>query len=189
MTAAPVPGPFNPSPALFRQAVTSAKEAHRWAVARAQGRVVRGVPNLGQRELDACVVTVLFSHAALECEWHWQHVLAEIPHPAKWPGEFDRGLKHIAESRARADPGLTAEEMTAQLRRLATWRNFFQHGDMRARDRLAQEGFTVEDLDADYAMDVIAQADALFARCAAATGGQRVGPSSVLWTGFPPTDD
>jgi hypothetical protein len=189
MTAVSAPGPFNPSPALLRQAVTSANEAHYWAVAQAEGRVVPGVPNLGQRELDACVITVLLSHAALESEWHWQHVITETPRRAKWPRQFDRGLKHIAESRNRADPGPTSEALTAQLWRLGTWRNFFQHGDAAARARLAQDGLTVEDLGADYATAVIAQADALFARIAAATGGQPVGPSSVLWTGFPPTDN
>lgn len=189
MPALPPPGTFNPSPALFRQAVTSAKEAHHWAAAQADGRVIPGVPNLGQRELDACVITVLFSHAALEAEWHWQHVNAGISRPARWPRQFDRGLKHIAESRGRADPGRTAEAMTSLLRQLGTWRNFFQHGDGKARDRLARAGLTVEDLGADYAAAVIEQADALFARIAAATGGQRVGPSSVLWTGLPPTDD
>jgi hypothetical protein len=182
------PGSFNPSHALFRQAVTSAKEAAAWAMAHAERRLIRGVPNLGQREFDACVVTVLCAHAALESEWHWQHVLDDLQ-PPRWPGGFDDGLTKVAERRRRGAPGETSRELRDRLGLLGAWRNYFQHGDGRARERLAEHGQTVDDLDAAYASDVIDAADALFERIWQATGGQRVGPSAVLWTGLPPIDE
>lgn len=147
-----------------------------------------GEPDPGQREFDACVATVLFTHAAIESEWHWRHQATGTERTRSWPREFDRGLAAIAAHQGLPDPGTTAAELLDHLKVLGAWRNFFQHGDHQARARLDAHKLSLDGLDASYATAVITNADAIFAGIAEATGGQPIGPSDTLWTGFPHTD-
>jgi hypothetical protein len=132
------------------------------------------------------VATVLFTHAAIESEWYWRHLFTGTQPTKGWPSEFDRGLAAIAAHQGLPDPGATTDELRAHLTVLGAWWNFFQHGDDQARERLTKHKLTMDDLDAGYASAVITHADAIFGRIAEATGGQPIGTSHTLSTGFPP---
>jgi hypothetical protein len=60
---------YYPSPARFGRAVGASREARAWADVRA-GAPSPQDPNPVAREFDACVITVLFTHAAIENEWY-----------------------------------------------------------------------------------------------------------------------
>lgn len=176
-------GSYHPGVELFAQAVAASKRAARARAAATSGDH-RWEPSPRDREIDACVLTIVLADAALECMWHW----AGLP-PRKWPRHVVEGLVDAASAVGREAPPVTAETLR-DLAGLRAWRNFLHHGSATARRRLAAHlGRTdwddLEDLTADYAAHVVALTEQIATAIAQATGAAPIKPAETVWTGWP----
>lgn len=172
---------YNPSGVLFRRAVQASKKCKTHANGESSSIEPRA------REIDECILVIVLLHAALETSWYWEFNFLGLEQ-ANWPGDFFNGigLKKLAVGRNRP-----AEDFPKDLRKfvkeLSAYRNFLQHGDKKARDKLSSLGIGNDIpnvFDADLAQSLVSSADGYFEAFTRITASERVGPSSAVWTGF-----
>ena len=163
------PGPFNPTPVLFRRGMAAANSARRVASGE---KLVMANPRA--REVDDCVIAILLCHAAVETAWHWEQLQANVK-PRRWPDEFQKGMTLVAGAYGRPEKPLDAD-LSEELLDLSAWRNFLQHGDERARKRLEDRHgpFRPEALNAGLAATVVETSRNLGNYIAEVSGTQRL---------------
>ena len=121
--------------------------------------------------------------AALETAWHWATKDLSTVERGRWPKDWDKTLRTAATKRGVKDDAAPTNLKTARLE-IGALRNFLQHGDDRAREKLAASlpDFKVpESLNSALAGKVVRDADLLFQRFAAMTGGEVVGSAHSGW--------
>lgn len=172
---------YNPSGVLFRRAFQASRKCRTHANDQPSSVESRA------REIDECIIVIVLLHAAVETSWHWEFSTLD-EEQVKWPEGFfnGNGLKRLAVLREKAREDFP-QDLKDFVRNLSAYRNFLQHCDKKARDRISSLGIDIQipnDFDADLAESLIDDADAYFEAFTRITGSQRVGPSSVVWTGF-----
>lgn len=179
---------YRPAVVLFRIAVAASKRAR----ARSHEYKAKRDGERRNREIDACVETIILTQGALEAAIHQElreHGVS-LAGRRTWVGRWVVGVAEIATKRNRPADFTFPAELKVELDRLSAWRQFFVHGDRSARCRFAEEiRYDFHEIpnhcDADLAEHWIAQADKLFEWFAEVTGIV-YSPSRLLWV---PLDD
>jgi hypothetical protein len=142
---------YNPAPVLFRRAMAAAARARKTAVGEKTWTA-----NSSARETDDCVIAIVLAHAAVETAWHWEQMQAGVQAEG-WPGKFQRGLEAVARARGRPTPDPVDPGLWEAWLDISAWRNFLQHGDVRARVRLLARNAEVgpDNLKADLAEEAV----------------------------------
>lgn len=160
---------YNPAPVLFRLALAAAERARLIATGK-----LKVTANAQQRETDNCIAAIFLSHAAVETAWHWEQAQAGVT-PHRWPDQFEEALLAVSRARHRSDPTPPDQYIWDRWLDLNALRNFLQHGDGRARERIEKGGLAVPyDLTAGMAEIGVRTGKELGDYIADASGGQRL---------------
>jgi hypothetical protein len=168
---------FNVSMVLYGRAVQARNESRGIRIARPH--------DARQRRADCGILAVVLAHAALESAWHWEMQVAGVQPPPTWPRELENGIRRVADARGRPVPSGISEADKSDFELLCAWRNFLQHADARARQRLAEKlgADFHQHLGADLAEWAIEVLDTYARHFAGSMGGQPLGPSHLVWAG------
>jgi hypothetical protein len=171
------PPEYNVSVVLYGRAVQARNESRGFRVSRAR--------DAAQRMSDCALLAIVLSHAALESAWHWEVQVAGIHPPPGWPSGLENGMRRVAASRGRPKPAGISKQEKSDFLILCDWRNFLQHADDGARQRIVDRLSADFHRDlgpdaAEWAIDVL---DLYAGHFAAGMGSQPLGPSDLVWAG------
>ena len=168
---------YNVSVVLYGRAVQARNESRGFRVTR--------VHDAAQRMHDCAILAIVLSHAALESAWHWELHVAGIQPPPRWPTGLENGMRQVAAARGRPRPAGISKQEKADFELLCGWRNFLQHADEGARQRIIDRlgADFHRDLGPDAAEWAIDVLDLYAGHFALGMGSQPLGPSDLVWAG------